>query len=272
MMDFFAIALFLTVTSRFILSSSWETRRGVDTNSSATIIFAGDISFDGTVKYFAEKQKSCNYSSLFREVKHLLMDADLRVGNLESPLLKPPFSTQLAFQGKGIHHYGSTKAVVALKSAGFNIMQIANNHFVDYGTSGALSTLEALRKAGIDYVGLRDSSRRQQEPLIKIVNTVRIGFLSYCLNKEGCEVFETDVDEKTSSNVFDLGPNAFSKKIAGDDIRDLKKRVDIVIVLMHWSRELSLIPPLGIRDLARSMGIFGANLIIGTHPHVIQVL
>ena len=262
----------LAALSQFTFGSSRETRREVNTNSSATIIFAGDISFDGTVKYFAEKQKSCNYTSLFNEVKHLLMDADLRVGNLESPLLKPPFSTQPAFQGKKVHHYGSTKAVVALKSAGFNIMQIANNHFADYGTSGALSTLEALRKAGIDYVGLRDSSRRQQEPLIKIVNSVRIGFLSYCLNKEGCEVFETDVDEKTSSNVFDLGPNAFSKKIAGDDIRDLKKRVDFVIVLMHWSRELSLIPPLGIRDLARSMGTFGANLIIGTHPHVIQVL
>ena len=240
-------------------------------NSSATLIFVGDISFDGPVKYFAEKEKTCNYRAIFMKVKHLLKDADLRIGNLESPLLKSPYEGVPAFDAKGVHHFGSIKAVDGLKSAGFDVMQLANNHLVDYGTEGVKSTLAALRKAKIDYVGLRTRSSRRQKPLVKTVNGIRIGFLSYCLNKEGCEVFEDDVDGENSTNVFDLAPSVYSKKLARKDIKDLKKKVDIVVVLMHWSRELSLIPPLGIRDVARTMTIFGANLIIGTHPHTIQV-
>ena len=199
------------------------------------------------------------------------MDADLRIGNLECPLLKPPFVTKQALLGKSIHHFGSTRATLGLKSAGFNIIQVANNHLLDYGTNGVKSTLDALRRAGIQYVGLRERSKRNQKPLVKNINGIKIGFLSYCFNKEGCELFESDVDHKNSSYLFELGPSVFSKNIAKEDITNLKRRVDIVVVLMHWSRELSLLPPLGIREIAQALSIFGANIIIGTHPHVIQV-
>lgn len=244
-------------------------RKNENGNPSASLIFAGDISFDGPVKYFAEQEKTCNYSSAFSKVRELLKKADLRIGNLESSLLTSPSSNEKAMVGKGVHHFGLTKAVLGLKSAGFDVMQLANNHLVDYGTKGVQSTINALKSAGIDYVGVRSRSNRRQKPLIKTVNGIKIGFLSYCLNKEGCEVFEDK--DKNFSNIFEFAPSVFHKALARKDIKNLKKQSDIVVVLMHWSRELSLIPPLGIRDIARAMSIYGANLIIGTHPHVIQV-
>ena len=270
-MSIFHVVTLAALLNQFAIGSHIHTTREVNATSSATMIFVGDISFDGFIRHFAEKQNSCTYSALFNKVRHLLMDADLRIGNLECPLLKPPFATKQAVLGKAVHQFGSTRAIVGLKSAGFNIIQVANNHILDYGTSGVKSTLDALHKAGIDYVGLRKRSERNQKPLVKNINGIKIGFLSYCFNKEGCELFESDVDHKNSSYSFELGPSVFSKSIAKEDIINLKRRVDIVVVLMHWSRELSLLPPLGIREIAQALSIFGANIIIGTHPHVIQV-
>ena len=257
--------------NQFTIGSYLHSTREVNHSSTATMIFVGDISFDGFVRHFAEKQNSCNYSELFRKVRHLMVDADLRIGNLESPLLSPPFTEKENVSGKLVHHFGSIRAILGLKSAGFNIMQVANNHLLDYGTNGVKSTLDALHKAGIDYIGLRERSERNQKALIKYINGIKIGFLSYCLNKEGCELFESDVNHKNSSYMFELGPSVFSKKIANEDITNLKQKVDIVVVMMHWSRELSLFPPLGIRDIAQSLSVVGANIIMGTHPHVIQV-
>ena len=270
-MSSFHVITLAAIFNQFTVGSYLHSTRDVNETSSATMIFTGDISLDGFVRHFAEKQHSCKYSALFDKVRHLLRGADLRIGNLECPLLKPPFTANKDVLGKGVHHFGSTRATLGLKSAGFNIMQVANNHLLDYGTNGAKSTLDALHKAGIDYVGLRERSERNQKALVKYINGVKIGFLSYCLNKEGCELFESDVDHKNSSYMFELGPSVFSKNIAKEDITNLKQRVDIVVVLMHWSRELSLFPPLGIRDIAQSLSVVGANIIIGTHPHVIQV-
>ena len=267
----FQVLFILAAFNKFTNGSYLHSTREVNLTSSATMIFAGDISFDGFVRHFAEKQNSCRYNALFSKVKHLLMEADLRIGNLESPLLRSPFTTKPAASGKSVHHFGTTRAILGLKSAGFNIMQVANNHLLDYGTNGAKSTLDALSKAGIDYIGVRERSNRSQKAILKNINGIKIGFLSYCFNKEGCELFESDVDHKNSSYLFELGPTAFSRNIAMKDIRDLKQKVDVVVVMMHWSRELSIIPPLGIREIAQSLSIFGANIIIGTHPHVIQV-
>ena len=240
-------------------------------DSSATLIFVGDISFDGPVKYFAEQKKTCNYSDSFAKVKKLLKDADLRIGNLESPLLPPDFHGEPAFEGKSVHNMGSIMATAALKSAGFDIMTLSNNHIVDYGTKGVESTIRALKKEGIDYVGVRDRLKKRQKPLIKTVNGVKLGFLAYCFNKEGCEIFEQNSKHKDFTNIFRLGPSVYSNAKGAKDIKHLRRKVDFIIVLMHWSKELSLIPPRGIRDMARAMSIHGANLIIGSHPHVIQV-
>ena len=122
-------------------------------SATATIIFTGDISFDGPVKYFAEVAKSCDYSMPFSKVREQLLDADLRVANLESPLVSE--NTEPPFPDKGVHHRGSLRGIEGLKYARFDIVQLANNHISDYGDEGIQNTVKALRDAGIDFVGLR---------------------------------------------------------------------------------------------------------------------
>ena len=247
-------------------------------NQTATIVFAGDISFDGPVKYFAEVEKTCDYKRPFERVRKLLAAADLRVANLESPLLKKAYGEKAPNSGKTVAHYGSIDAVEGLKYAGFDIVQVANNHFADYGLAGVKSTIAALKKAGIAYVGVQDrvNKKTSQKPVIKTVNGLKIGFLSYCLNFEGCSPYRCEngycSDFIKGGDIFELGPVAFDKRTARNDIKRLSKRVDFTIVLMHWSKEYSLFPPLAIRQLAGSLIVYGANLIIGSHPHVIQVV
>ena len=246
--------------------------RGQD--KTVSMIFTGDISFDGPVKYFAEVKQTCNYKSLFDKVKQYLGEADLRICNLESPLLEKPYGLKPAVAGKIIFHYGSVKAVEGLKHAGFDVVQLANNHINDFDSKGVESTTKVLENAGIDYVGVRSDVDRKlsQVPVIKVVNGVKIGFLAYCQNKEGCDLYQCSEDEcGNSSSVYKHGPAVLDKRKARNDITALKKRVDCVVVLLHWSRELSLMPPFGVRDTAQLLKIFGAHLIIGGHPHVIQV-
>ena len=243
-------------------------------DATASMIFTGDISFDGPVKYFAEIHKTCDYRGPFDKIKPFLYEADLRIGNLESPLLHKPYGLKPALMGKSVYHYGSVKAVDGLKYAGFDVLQLANNHITDFDSKGVESTTKALKNAGIDYVGLRsDHDRKQSQiPLIKVVNGIKIGFLAYCQNKEGCDLYQCNENEcGNSSSVFKRGPAILDKEKARYDITALRKKVDRIVVLLHWSREYSLMPPFGVRDIAMLLKIFGANLIIGGHPHVIQV-
>ena len=327
-------------------------------SETATIVFTGDIYFDGPVKYFAEVAKTCDYLMPFSKVRGILADADLRVGNLESPLVDRNPEVKPALPRKGVHHRGSLKGIEGLKYAGFDIMQLANNHMNDYGDAGVQSTVRALTNAGIDFVGLRGNyyekssaekhatralfstedvteeweegtsaeksekkiknpadhfesrqrnpdivnskkrrlfhrsrshankdqerlaepsalpDKNRQIPLIKMVNGLKIGFLAYCQNDEGCGNFECKSGEgcERNENVFNAGPAVFNKIRASKEIIALKKVVDVAVVLMHWSREYSLVPPKGIREIAKSLSLYGADVIIGSHPHVIQVV
>ena len=303
----------------------------------------------------------------------LLAEADLRVGNLESVFLDDNVKLKPIFVNKNVHHRGSVKGAEGLKYAGFDIVQLANNHISDYGEAGVVNTVKVLQDAGIDYVGLyetypkhrirkhdslHDTDRVQlgnsswhnhdkatgktlkssnftnkkdilkikrrgkgpkerqepfenmssrnhhkrarktwkrtdsvkkkevlritrkgnkyhdrQKPVIKTVNGVKIGFLAYCQNQEGCGSQRCSDAEgcQPGSKHFNIGPAIFDKFIASKDLIELKESVDIAIVLMHWSRELAPVPPMGVREIAKSLVLYGADLIVGTHPHVIQV-
>ena len=197
----------------------------------------------------------------FDKVKAFLSDADLRVCNLESPLLHECSSKTGAIKGKAIHHCGHAKAVTGLKYAGFDLVQLANNHFADYGELGMKSTMKVLASEGIEYIGVTENSMKQK-PVVRNINGIKIGFLAYCQNKEGCEM---------QQGIYKYGPAVYNRHRAKKDIQMLHQTTDIVVVMLHWSKEYAPLPPKGDRDIAKELSMFGVSLIIGTHPHVIQV-
>ena len=252
-------------------------RRGTTDNGTVTIIFGGDISFDGPVKYFAEVEKTCDYRRPFEKVKRVLATADLRVANLDSPLLRKAYDESTPQYDKRTYNYGSIVAVEGLKYAGFDIVQVANKNFFDNGVAGVKNTISALNKAGISYVGLQDRVNKEtsQKPVIKTINGLKIGFLSYFLISQGCSLNNFMKRSRNASNgdenVFKLGPVAFDKLTAHNEVKELVKRVDFTVVLMHWGEDYSPTPSLSVRQIAKTLAVFGANLIIGSHPRVLQV-
>ena len=242
-------------------------------NDEATIIFAGDISFDGPVKYFAEVAGTCDYKRPFARIRNELKDADLRVANLESPLVDTNSHPLKLFPSKNIHHRGNDKAAVGLKYVGFDLIQLANNHMADFGSKGVINTMKALDRIGISYIGVSDQSRwgAEQKPFIKVIKGVKIGMLAYCWNYEGCGALKCDGSHAPCDYLARFGPATYKKSTVLKEISKLKRKVDVLVVLMHWGREKTVIPALSTREAARNMKLAGANAIIGTHPHVIQV-
>nr|XP_058940450.1 capsule biosynthesis protein CapA-like [Pocillopora verrucosa] len=182
-----------------------------------TLLFVGDISFADPIKYYVD-HKYHTYNDTFNDVAPFIREADISVGNFESPFANQHVLTHLYRGRKTVLLYAIPKAASALRFAGFDAVTIANNHLNDLGGVGANFTTKVLEKTGIKYFGISfgkyDSS---QEPLIIKRDRITIAFLGYCATpslKKNCSELR---------KLFSSGPAIYEDDIATRDIRRLKK-------------------------------------------------
>jgi len=230
-----------------------------------TLLFVGDISFSGPVKYYVE-HKFHSYNDSFNEVAPHIRQADISIGNLESPFVSQEVYRHIYKGKKAVILDASPEAAPALSFAGFDAVTLANNHLNDFGSEGVNFTVDVLKKTGVKYFGVTygkyDSS---QDPLILERRGIKIGFLGYCdspsINKNCTEM----------RMLFNSGPAAYRDDIATRDVNKLKQaEVDIIVVFMHYGQERSLGPrPYQLRINKHLMSL-GVHMIIGAHPHVLQ--
>jgi poly-gamma-glutamate synthesis protein (capsule biosynthesis protein) len=206
---------------------------------------------------------SYSFEKLFDKVSPYLKNADLTIGNLET-----------TFPGGGRKHPKWRQSIgplfkcpdqmaQALKEVGFDVLVTANNHCVDYGTAGLLRTIRVLDRAGIDHTGTFSSLQESRKLLIKKVKGVKIGILSY-----------TEMTNKLP--VAASRPWLVNKMRAGKIIRDIralkKSGTDLIIVCLHFGREYQFVPIKSQKRLVSLLFKHGANIILGSHPHVLQPL
>ena len=115
-------------------------------SNSIKILITGD--FAPTLRVADAIQKG-DYESLFGEVKPLIQEVDYSIINMEAPLIGS--GTPIAKTGPNLK--ASCKSVEALKYAGFDMVTLANNHIMDYGSEGLFSTMEICRKNNIEDIG-----------------------------------------------------------------------------------------------------------------------
>ncbi|XP_078372089.1 capsule biosynthesis protein CapA-like [Oculina patagonica] len=231
-----------------------------------TLLFAGDISFSGPVKYYVEHNYH-SYNDSFSDVATLIREADIAVANLESPFVSEdvyPYQDK----EKVVILDSSPKAVSALSFAGFDAITLANNHMNDFGSKGANFTVQVLKEAGIKYFGVTYGKfNSSQEPLIMERNGLKIGFLGYCDDilhhgKNNCTGIRS---------MFTSGPAIYQDTIATNDVMKLKAaNVDIIVVFMHWGKELLLEPLPYQLHITKHLVSLGVQVIIGSHLHVLQ--
>lgn len=210
-----------------------------------SLLFVGDIMLDRQIRAVMNARGP---SYVFKDVFELLNSTDLTIGNLEGPITDGSSVSWGTAVGdpSNMRFTFPTSTPQTLVAQGFDLVSIGNNHINDFGTTGVESTKRFLRAAELSFVG--DPLRTSDEPVIKEVRGVSVAFVGYN------EFYGSDPQPTLAS------------------IREARrKEVDAIVVLAHWGEEYKEEPPGHIRDTARAMSDAGADLIIGTHSHVIGV-
>ena len=198
-----------------------------------------------------------DFSDQFTYLKDFVKDSDISIGNYET-------TTNPDLPVAGFPRFNVPAAYLKdLKETGFDIVSTANNHSMDTELEGVFSTMEAAKEAGLDYVGsFKDKSDRI---LFKEVKGVKLAFLAYTYGCNGRENLIVPREE-----VENLGYLSDEDQIKKDIGRAKAQGADFVIVYPHWGIEYQSMPNDAQITLGRKMIDWGADLVIGNHPHVVE--
>ncbi|WP_273717113.1 CapA family protein [Alkalihalobacillus pseudalcaliphilus] len=226
-----------------------------------TLAAVGDIMAhdDQLLSALDEAQGLYNFDPVFEEVQSHLSDADVTVGNFETTTAG---TDQYPFAGYPLFN-SPDELVDSLKTAGFDVLTTINNHTLDTGLNGMLRTLDVIQDRGISTVGTY-----KEEPdtrvLMKEVNGIKLAFIAYTESLNGLE-------NRLSPTELETLVNKVDKEKMSEDIAYAKEQeADFIIAMMHWGPEYQREASSSQRELAQWLADQGTNIILGSHPHVIQ--
>lgn len=217
----------------------------------------GDVMCHST--NFASAKKSdgtYDFSDVFTDIVPYIKNADLAIGNLE---------TTFAGEARGYSGYPTfnTPAILGknLIDIGLDVVSTCNNHSLDKGYSGLVSTLEELDKVGLAHMGTSRSLEEQNTILTKEVKGIKFAFLAFTYGTNGIPV---PTGKEYCINLIDKD---FIKRQI-----DLAKEQnpDVICVNMHWGIEYKLKQNTEQEDLANFLFQNGVDIIFGSHPHVLE--
>ncbi|MFO7257167.1 MAG: CapA family protein [Bacteroidota bacterium] len=229
---------------------------GAQDTTRISLLFAGDImGHDSQIaSAYNAATGQYDYTSCFAGMKPYIESADVAIGNLEVTLAGPPY--------KGYPQFSSPDALaVALRDVGFDVLVSANNHSVDRGRKGILRTIRVLDSLGIPHTGTfaNEAARNNEYPLILNKNGFTLALLNYTYGTNGIPVPAPGM-----VNLIDTA------QMRADIQKARQVNPDAIIVFMHWGNEYESLPTRGQRQLADHLCRLGADLVIGSHPHVLQ--
>ncbi len=219
---------------------------------SVKMLFVGDINFTGRIAAAIDKN---GIAWPFQGVKPVLEKFDFRVANLESPA----GLGGAEYCPKRVYFKANPKHLDALANADFNLVSLANNHALDYGQKVLAQTQAELAQRDILSMGIVKNSSEDSQLVIQEIKGIKFGFLAYC---NACPS-----EFAPGENTPGVAVGTVSRVTR--EIAALKPRVDFVIVVPHWGDEYH-----GYNSnqsfLAKKMLEAGADVIVGSHPHVLQ--
>ena len=225
----------------------------IETQKKMSLIAVGDVLIHESVYLDAKKSDgSYDFHHMFTDIEPIIKKYDLRYCNMESTI---------GGSALGISGYPSFNSPDEigdeLVKLGFNLISLANNHALDKGESAVLYSNSYWKTKDVITAGAYSSYEEQDEVKVYEQNGIKYAFLSYT----------------TSSNRYPSKGylvNMYSDEKARKDIENVKDKVDVIIVAMHWGSEYTKNPTYEERSIAEYLSGLGVNLIIGAHPHVVQ--
>lgn len=217
-----------------------------------TLAFAGDV-------HFADRTAGLldNPATAFGSISSALSAADLAMVNLETAV-----TTRGTPEPKQFHFRAPASAYDAVKAAGIDVTSIANNHVLDYGRVGLADTVDAARAAGVPAVGAGVNAAAAYAPWITEVRGTTIAFLGFSQVSELWSAWKATDAQAGIAMTRDL-PRAVAA------VRAARQQADVVVVYVHWGLEGEACPPAEARAFAGEMAGAGANIVVGTHAHLL---
>lgn len=221
---------------------------------SLDMIMVGDALIHANVFNDAKSSTGYDFGHMFEYVSDTIKTYDLAFYNQETP-----------FAGKSIGYSGypqfNTPSEYGdeMLDMGFNLVSLATNHTMDKGATGAINSLEYWNSKDVLTAGSYLSLEERNKINIKEKNNIKYTMLAYTL---------------TSNLSIPAGKsyllNMYDKAKATEDINNVRDKVDLLIVSMHWGDEYQLQPNARQKEIAAYLASLGVDIIIGTHTHSVQ--
>lgn len=207
-----------------------------------SILFGGDMQFDRYIRTVIEIKGE---DFVLAPLQATLNQADLIVANLEGPITDNPSVSETSKEGEAKNYVFTFPPESAhfLATEHIGPVNIGNNHILNFHEDGVMQTKKYLTDAGVHFFGsLLEGDERTD---IETIHGTKIAFVNY--------------------NQFVIN----GKEKALTDLEKVKGKADFTVVFTHWGIEYVPAPP-SLHNLAHAFIDAGADLIIGTHPHIVQ--
>ena len=242
--------------------------------SSLSLVMVGDNLIHSSVYNQANRHANGNgydFKPIIEYIKPIVQTYDLAYYNQETIL----GGTEI-----GLSDYPTFnspyEAGDAMIDAGFNLVSLATNHTIDRGEKAALNSRNYWNnQKDVLAVGSYSSFDERDKVVVKEKNNITYTMLNYTYGTNGIPVPN---GKEYLVNVWPaIGNNPDSdtkyqnyKEQVKKDIEAVREKVDVLIVAMHWGVEYTHNPTVYEKDAAKYLADLGVDIIIGTHPHVIQ--
>ena len=255
------IVLLLSATFAYLITTENE-KLPIQTNTeiyndTLWISAVGDLMcHTPQIRDATTSNRRLDFSHMFEFVKPIISKADLTIGNLETVLA----GSNKKFSGYPLFN-SPDEFVYAIKDAGFDVLITANNHCLDKGFAGLERTIKILDSLKIQHTGTYRTKEDAEKILIIEVKGIKLTLLSYTYGTNG--IYPPIGKEFCVSSID-------TSKILNDIQKAKLNNSDIIIVYFHWGNEYARYPDNSQIKLAKFLFENGVNIILGSHPHVIQ--
>ena len=264
---FVVLIVFIFISGLYLLKKEYqnepkqqekteEVQKEETKTSKLSLIMVGDALLHGSVYRDAYKNGVYNFDSQLEYIKPIVQNYDLAFYNQESIL----GGTEL-----GLSDYPTFNSPWefgdAMINSGFNLVSLANNHTMDRGEKAVSNSCEYWKsKEDVLAVGSYCSKEDSETIQIKEKNGIKYTLLAYTYGTNGISVPQGK----------EYLVNLYSDEKAKSDIEKVRDKVDLLIVSMHWGTEYKSEPTEEQKREAEYLSSLGVDIIIGTHPHVIE--
>ncbi len=228
------------------------------------LVAVGDIMLGRSVGKRLEKTQD-GYDTAFSNVSGLLKQGDVVFANIEAPITESMHSLS---KDKKIILKNSPACINALKSAGFNLFSLANNHMLDYYDTGLFDTMKILDQNGFKHSGGGKNLEEARKPAIIEKNGIRLGLLSYTDMAQYVYAGNPAISYAADTGKAGVAPRVYES--IQEDIEALREQVDLVAISLHWGVEESFVITPEQTEFAHKLLDEGADMILGHHPHQFQ--